>query len=154
MPRVFALVFATQFVLTACGDANELSGSIEESFSLEFDRVEIRFVVPTEELEIQYLKDVGNSVSKVVKVVVDTTDLPLGNDSRISGDLFDEKVVIQREAESGSDFPDVNGGSITFDKVGFDNNDLVEGEFDAVFVNGRTLFGKFKKKLDLIDPDA
>lgn len=161
-------------VSVACGEDNELSGSISESFSLDFDRVEVRYLVTTDELTIQYLRDLGNTTSKPVKVVVNATDLPLGEDTRISGDLFEERVVIQREAETGGDFPDFDGGTVVFDRINLALQEVTEeidgrevtyftepegdlevkGEFDAVFENGRTLFGKFRADLQVDDPDA
>ncbi|MEO0815436.1 MAG: hypothetical protein AAFY60_21435, partial [Myxococcota bacterium] len=156
------LLLSLAAVGTACGSDNELSGSISESFSLDFDRTEVRYLVTTNELTIQYLRDLGNTTSKPVKVVVDATDLTLGEDTRISGDVFAERVVIQREAETGGDFPEPNGGTVVFDRINLELQEMTEtidgeeitfftepageievkGEFDAVFDNGRTLFGK------------
>lgn len=165
------LVTLTVFAV-ACGEDNELSGSISESFSLDFDSVEVRYLVTTDELTIQYLKAVGTASTKPVKVVVDTTDLPLGPDTRLSGQTFLDRVVIQREAETGGDFPGVTGGTVVFDEINLrvrevtdeetgitfftePEGDLeVRGEFDAVFENGRTLFGKFRADLQVDDPDA
>lgn len=133
--------------LTACGGReNELSGSISESFSLDFDSVRIRKQNTT--LLIEYLKKLGGSTAKVCKVVVDAESLPLKDNARISGDLFLERVSIQREAQTASDFPDVQGGKIKFDKISFKDGGECEGEFDAVFVNGRTIIGSFVGKID------
>ncbi|MEO1174578.1 MAG: hypothetical protein AAFX94_21370, partial [Myxococcota bacterium] len=163
-----ALLLTVSIVAVACGgDDNELKGSISESFSLDFDRVEVRYLVTTDELSIEYLKDLGNTVTKPVKVVVDATDLSIADDTRITGSTFLELVVVQRETESGGDFPAVTGGSVEFKQVNLaltqneaeidgrtvtfftaPSGDIeVRGEFDAVFDNGRTLFGKFRSDL-------
>ncbi|MEM6533575.1 MAG: hypothetical protein AAF654_13200 [Myxococcota bacterium] len=170
-----AVVLAVTGGLVACGGAdNELKGSINESFSLDFDRVEVRYLVTTDELSIEYLKDLGNTVTKPVKVVVDATDLPLAADTRLTGATYLERVVVQRETESGGDFPAVTGGSVEFESINLaltenmaeidgrtvtffsePSGDIeVQGEFDAVFDNGRTLFGKFRSDLRVDDPDA
>ncbi len=169
------LLLSVAGVSVACGGGdNDLSGSISESFSLDFDRVEVRYLVTTEELTIQYLKDLGNTTTKPVKVVVDADNLALGEDTRVAGETFLERVVIQREAESGGDFPAVTGGTVVFDRININVREITEerngeeftfftepegdievrGEFDAVFENGRTLFGDFSSNLQVDDPDA
>ncbi|MEM6733194.1 MAG: hypothetical protein AAF658_16670 [Myxococcota bacterium] len=165
------VTFGFGLACAACGSDNELSGSISESFSLDFDRTQVRLLVDTDELSIEYLRDLGNTTAKPVKVVVDTTDLPLGADTRVSGDVFMQRVLIQREAQTGGDFPEITGGTVVFDSINLQLREMmdddgntffvepegdieVKGEFDAVFTNGRTLFGKFRSDLQVDDPDA
>lgn len=136
-------VVSTAFLASCGGPPNSLEGSIEESFSLEFDRVEIRKQGLS--LLIEYLRDAKatTSADKVCKIVLDTENLPLKDNSVVKGDTFLERVTISRVATTGGDFPDLRGGEIKFEKFEFKHGGHIDGEFSVVFVNGRTLHGTF-----------
>jgi hypothetical protein len=129
--------------LGACGgDNNSLTGSIGESFSLVFDRVQI--IKQGSALRIEYVKDASlDTVTKVCKVVVDTEGLSLKGGSRIRGDTFLSRVLISRVARTGGDFPPVKSGAVEFRTYRFRDDGRIEGDFEAIFDNGRSLSGNF-----------
>lgn len=138
---VRTLCFLLAVLATACGDpANTLTGSISELLALEFDSVRIRKQGDT--LLIEYLE---GEQSVICKVALDTSGLPLRDGAIINGDLFLQRVVIQRAAETSTEFPPVTGGQIKFERYQFQNGGTMDGEFDALFNNGRTLFGTFEE---------
>jgi hypothetical protein len=136
--------------LAACGGGNELSGSIEESFSLEFDRVRIR--KQDQALLIEYLREVSGGTEKVCQVVVDTDGLSLASDSTIKGGTFLSRVQVNRVA-SGGTFPPVDEGQIDFDTYEFEDGGEMQGEFDVVFDGGRTLHGGFEGDVKEVELD-
>ncbi|MBI3179280.1 MAG: hypothetical protein HYZ27_06435 [Deltaproteobacteria bacterium] len=128
--------------LAGCGHApNDLWGSLGESFPLEFDRVDI--LKQDAALRIEYIKDVPGGEEWVCKVVVDTTNLTIGNNSEIQDELFLERVTVERVATTGGDFPELAGGSIKFEEYDFEIGGRIDGEVTALFENGRNLFGNF-----------
>src|SRR5213594_501021 len=109
--RALALTF---LLLPACGHApNDLWGSIGESFPLAFDRVDV--IKQDLALRIEYLKDVPGGTSWVCKLVLDTTNLTIGDNTDIQGDLFLERVTVTRVSNTGGPFPAVSGGRLHFD---------------------------------------
>ncbi len=150
MTRAAVLIIGAALGLAGCGGPpNSLEGSIGESFPLDFDRVRVR--KQDEHLLIEYLKDLGGTTHKMLKIVIDTDDLNLGDGTEITDEAFLEHVVIQRHAAEGGDFPEVKSGAIRFRELGFDAGDRVDGDFDALLVNGRTLNGNFDAELIIVD---
>jgi hypothetical protein len=145
------LLAALATLSTACGPANELGGSIGESFALDFDKVRIR--KQDTALLIEYLKFVGAATSKVCKVVIETDGLGLKADKEIKGEKFLTHVFIQREAQTGYEFPDLAKGSIQFGDYGFKDGATVNGEFYAKFVNGRGIEGRFDGKVQEVSTE-
>jgi hypothetical protein len=98
-------------LLVGCGgEGNSLRGSIDQSFSLEFDEVRIR--KQGTDLLIEYLKNVGPTPAKVCKIIIQTENLTgLKSNSRIEGEQFIEYVSIQREAQTQGDFPALQSGA-------------------------------------------
>src|SRR5688572_1489068 len=122
-------------LLAACGEANELGGSIDESFSLDFDEAET--TKQGDDLVIEYLNNVSDPPEKVVKLVVeDTSELDLKQDSNIKGDVFMDYVTISRVAGSGGDFPPVESGQVHIGNWQFEDGGDVSGNFNALFDNG------------------
>ena len=138
--RHVALLLA--FVGACGGPGNSLSGSIGESFSLDFDSAQIR--KQDLDLIVEYLKKQNGGTNKVAKIVVDTQDLVIDSSTVIRGDLFNQKVTVSRVTMAGGDFPPLKSGSIRFSDWNFKNGGRVAGEFDVLFTNGRTLSGNFE----------
>lgn len=145
-------VYALLAMLVACGGpGNELSGSIGESFSLDFDYA--RIYKQDLNLRIEYLKKLSGGDGKVAKVVVDTRDLIIDSGAVIRGETFNEYVTVERVMSTGGDFPPMKSGSIRFEDWNFKNGGKVSGEFDILFENGRTLSGNFENKVQEIATD-
>lgn len=150
--KLRALLMVSVVAFVACGgDDNSLGGSIEESFTLGFDRVAVRKI--STDLVIEYLKDVGDPPDKVCKLVIDTENLPLADETNVSGDTFKQRVTIERIAGSGGDFPALTSGKVHFDVFSFTAGGRVDGEFDGVFTNGRTIHGTFDGKVEEVSLD-
>mgnify|MGYP006270848541 CR=1 FL=1 len=132
-----------------CGtNPNTLDGSIGESFALGFDRVRIRKQSNT--LLIEYLNGVASGFEKPCKIVLDIEDLTLGDDAVVDGEAFLQRVTIDRITATGGPFPDLERGSVEFREVALDAGGRVDGEFEAIFVNGRTISGKFDGNVELV----
>ncbi len=144
-------------VLAGCGGGNELSGSIGESFELDFDLVRVR--KQNETLIIEYIKLVSGGENKALKLVVEGNDLLTVDGSlidmtsglAIDDELFAKAVSIDRVASTGADFPDIEDGRMYFSALEFQAAGRVEGDFDIVFDNGRTLAGSFMGELTVVD---
>ncbi len=131
----------------ACGGpGNSLSGSVGESFSLDYDRAQIRRV--DLQLMIEYIKDPNGT--KVCQVVVDTERLPLDGGAVVKGTTFTQYVTVNRVASTGGNFPDVKSGEIRFESYDFTQGGTVSGEFDVLFVTGRTLHGNFENRVQVV----
>lgn len=147
------LNLALLLLASACGSANELSGSIDATFALEFDRVEILRLDPA--LIIEFLDDRGGDVThKVVKITIDLENLSLSNNSDIVGDVFDNRVKLERITETEQEWPPVSGGLIHFDAFDFEQGGHMKGNFHIQFENGLNLVGKFDGKLKRVSPQG
>jgi hypothetical protein len=137
------LLLTSVLAVTACGGYdNRLEGSISASFSLDFDSVLIR--KQGNDLIVEYHRIDGATDTKVAKIVLDTENLNnLGDDSRITGDLFRERVVVQREAATGGDFPAVQEGELALGDFEFEDGGKISGSVNVGFTTGRTLYGEF-----------
>ena len=145
MVRVFCVLMLVG--LTACGEAaNDLWGSIDESFPLNFDRVDI--LKQNLALRIEYIKKIHGGEDKVCKVVVNTNNLNIKDNSELKGDAFaDEIVTVERVAATGGDYPPITGGNLRFDVYEFKTGGKIDGDFTVNFQNGRNLFGNFDGKV-------
>lgn len=137
---------------TACSDNNSLSGSIQRSFSLEFDRVEVLWQDPS--LSIQYLDDVPEGTFKVVNLILDTQNLSISDNSDVLGDTFLERVTLKRVTETETEFPAILGGILHFDRYSTEEGETVSGNFHIEFENGLNLAGTFEGEVRLVSPDA
>ncbi len=153
MPPVRLLAVLAVVGLVGCGGfENRLEGSISSSFSLDFDSVKVR--KQDVSLIVEYIKQSGATTTKVAKMVLDTENLRgLGKDSKVDGQLFKDRVVVQREAPSGGDYPEVQSGELEFGDFEFKAGGKVSGSFNVGFVNGRTLYGEFSGKVEEVALD-
>jgi hypothetical protein len=131
--------------VASCGQApNDLWGSIDESFPLEFDYVVIR--KQDLSLIVEYIQELHGGIDKVCKIVVNTgdVDIRLKDGTSLEDEYFaDYTVTVERVAATGGDFPDVTSGEIKFDDWNFEENGKMDGSFTAQFENGRNLLGNF-----------
>lgn len=131
----------------SCGEAaNDLWGSIDESFALDFDKVEI--LKQELDMRIEYLKELPGGQEKICKLVIKTANLKITDNSDLKDDAFEKDIVtISRVAPTGGDFPNVQGGTVHFAKYSFVPEGRVDGDFTVLFENGRTLSGNFDSKV-------
>jgi hypothetical protein len=135
--------------LSACGGiGNSLSGSIGESYSLDFDLAQIRKQDQT--LIIEYLRrQAAGGDIKVCKIVLDTDGLPLDAGAIFNCPNHDcteflKRLQVSRVASTGGDFPPLKSGQIQFQDYDFTNHGKISGELDVLFENGRTLHANFE----------
>lgn len=146
---ITGLLCLAAFVTAGCGQApNDLWGSIEESFPLDFDRTEI--LRQNMALRIEYLKDLHGGTIKVVKVTLDTETLTIGKNSDLRDEIFASHVTLERVASTQSEFPPIDGGQLHFDKYKFEEGGRIDGDFTIVFENGRNLMGTFDGNVKII----
>ena len=145
--RLLVALLPALLLTTACGSGDTLDGSIGDTFSLDFDSVDIK--KQDEYLLVEYRK----GADRVCKVLVDTTDLGLKDGSKVSGEDFLDSVQISRVDASGQNFPDVDSGELELDDYEFKKGGKVSGEFSVVFENGRTLDGEFSGDVEEVAID-
>ncbi len=137
-----ALIVGTVCCAVACGDPNNISGSIDEAYPMVFDQVKIR--KQDNSLRIEYIRDVSGTSSKVLAIVVDDVErAELKRDAELSGDSFREYVTLYRVASTGGRLPPVEDGSLGTKRFKFQAGGRVKGRMEALFENGRTLEANF-----------
>ena len=138
------------WLLTSCAPArNSLTGSLSEIFSLEFDAVEVLKLGCT--LRVDYIRsEVFGEVSPCL-LLVDNRRLALRDGATVDGDSFREAVQVLRVAPTGGELPEVESGSMSFDRFTFESGASVEGSFTVAFVDGHDLHGRFEQIL--VEPD-
>ena len=150
MRRKLLLLVCLPLGLAACGNApNDLWGSIDESFPLTFDRVDL--LKQNLDLRIEYIRSLQGGEDKVCKVTVQTDNLEIKDNSDIADDVFMKRVTVERIAAVGGPFPPVTGGHMHFDSFAFQNKGRIEGNFTVVFATGRNLFGNFRGDTQIVD---
>lgn len=141
-------------LLSGCGEPDvDLWGSIDETFSLEFDRHEIKKQETA--LLVEYIKELGGGAEeKPAKLVVNTANLLIEPNSELKADAFEEGIVtLERVAAVGGDYPPITGGTVFFEEYQFVDGGLVSGTFTILFENGRNLFGNFNDLVEEIEPE-
>jgi hypothetical protein len=147
------LVAALAALIVGCGQAsNDLWGSIDESFPLEFDYV--RVLMQDLALRVEYIKDLPGGSDKICKVIVNTGEAEIQDDTELQDEYFlSYTVTVQRSAATGGDFPDYESGVIKFDKYRFRDNGKIDGSFAVEFVNGRNLLGNFDGRIQVVSTE-
>ena len=147
--RSISVLILTAFMAAGCGQApNDLWGSIDESFPLAFDQVEIR--KQNLALIIEYIKELHGGIDKVTKIVVNTGDADIPKLKELEDEYFaNDTVTVERVAATGGDFPPVVSGEIKFDKYNFEEDGKIDGSFTVQFDNGRNLLGNFDGRVKL-----
>jgi hypothetical protein len=142
----------TALLLSGCGEEDvKLWGSIDETFSLAWDRHEIKKQGTS--LLIEYVRELGDGTEeKPCKLVVETANLEIVPNSDLLAETFtDEIVTLYRVAGSGGEFPGIAGGTLHFDDYAFFQGGLISGNFTVLFENGRNLFGNFSAIVEEIE---
>ncbi len=142
-----ALVLA--LTLAGACKGNDLGGSIGDSYALEFDDVQVRKVA--DDVLVEYLKLARRGAEKPCKLVVDASGLQLRGGLDFPRGGFAQRVLVQRVALEGGDFPAVDHGELHFDEAGADAGDRMAGSFEVIFVTGRSLHGSFDRPLVVVD---
>ena len=135
-------------VCCSCGPQNYLDGSIEEHFTLNFDRVDL--FSTDDELAIVYVRgapqrdptNIGEE--QVARIVIDLAELDVGMRTAIRDETFVNHVHINRLVVANESFPPARTGEMHLEKITLEAGGFIKGEFDAVFVNGRVLLGAFE----------
>lgn len=130
--------------LSACGEGNNLGGSMDTVFSLDFTGVQVTF--RQKSLVVQYT----DGADVVCQVVIDTQAVPLAANATVSGAPFAQTVSLYRAAASGGSFPDVSGGTLTLGDYGTTPGSAVSGKFNATLADGHTLIGAFNGTLKAV----
>jgi hypothetical protein len=134
-------------VAAGCPPApNSLSGSIESSHNLTFDRIELRFFTDQRAYQLDYLKNLeegGNDV--VAKIVFDEPEGGVVTGEDI--DIAANNGIVERVTSAGDIFPPLQEGVFTFTSGGVDEGPAV-GTFFTTFDSGQTLNGTFEGELD------
>jgi hypothetical protein len=154
MFRSIVVLAFSSLVLSACGEADvALWGSIDETFSLEFDRHEVKKQGTA--LLIEYIKvDKHGGEEKPCKLVVETANLLIVPNSDLKAEAFEDGIVqIERIALGGAEYPPITGGTLHFDDYQFVNGAIISGNFTILFENGRNLFGNFYAEVEEIEQD-
>ena len=154
MRRSILAITVSAALLSGCGEPDvDLWGSIDETFSLEFDRHEIKKQGTA--LLIEYIKEIGNGAEeKPCKLVVETANLLIVPNSDLQRESFLDGIVsLERIAAVGGDYPPVNGGTLHFEDYEFFDGRLISGNFTVLFENGRNLFGNFYDEVEEIEEE-
>ena len=149
MRRLSYLVLLS--TVAACGEAdNDLWGSIDESFPLAFDRVDI--FKQDLELRVEYIKKMQGSETKVCKLTVNTRNLQIKDNTELTKEYFEDgTITLHRIVSTGGDFPMVKSGSVHFAKYELAAGGRIDGDFAVQFENGRNLFGNFDQEVKEVD---
>ncbi len=155
---ILALAIASSvLVVSGCGEANRIKGSIDESLPMDFDRVVIRKQSLT--LSIEYVHDVvdgdgeagGGSTTTVLGIIVkDVMAAGLAENVELVGENFSNHVRLTRRVAAKTEIPEVLAGSFITRKFDFVADGRIKGQMDVVFVNGRTLATDFDGLLEEI----
>jgi hypothetical protein len=138
--------------LWGCGDANSLSGSVEELFSLEVSRVEV--LRNDNALQVSYYRNNGLDVDLVARVTVATEGLELRPGSKVSlagnteSGVARTTVVHLAAGEPARVFAPVDKGDLELDEGG-GIGEPTRGDFSMSFQRGdgygagRSMEGRF-----------
>ncbi|XXF79380.1 hypothetical protein P2318_06405 [Myxococcaceae bacterium GXIMD 01537] len=143
--------------LLGCGQANSLSGSASELFTLEVSRVEVRR--NNQAFQVSYYRNDGPAVDLVARLTVDTEGLELkpGQKVDLAGDTPSgharATVVHLAAGEPARVFARVDKGDLVLDSGGAPGEET-SGDFSLSFQKGpdygagRTLVGTFSVKAE------
>jgi len=130
-----------------CGDsASQLSGSISQRYSLEFDRVTISKAGCN--VRIDYIKDWNAGRYVQCRVAINSSVANLHAGVTLSGDTFLDAVTVSRINPTGRNFPEVTSGELTLDRYGFAAGDECQGSFSLEFADSMgNALGRFRATL-------
>lgn len=145
---VVAVAFA---LLWSCAEDNELSGSLEEVYQLQFDLVQARLY--SSEFALEYL--VSKTGVVPVRLTLNRKALRKADKELKSGESYDlERYgdITGRQAD-GTDLFRFSSGTLHLDEFAPEQDAQVRGSFDAKFHVGDDSFsltGDFLTELELV----
>jgi hypothetical protein len=137
--------------LWSCADDNDLSGSLEEVYQLQYDQVRVRLY--SSELAIEYMASQSGVVP--VRVTLDRRSLRKADKELDSGQSYDLKRygdITGRQAD-GTELFRFSSGNLELDAFEPEQDSEVRGSFDAKFRVGDDSFsltGDFQSELELV----
>jgi hypothetical protein len=145
----FVVVVAVLFPLAAsCAADNTLTGSIEQSHDLTFERVELRLLTDQAVYELKYLQPLDSGGDDLVARVVVDQPVPFAAGTAI--DLVVGNGRVDRVTAANDPFPELAAGTLTISAGGGVEGEDTRGEFASTFGNGRTLNGTFRAPITLV----
>lgn len=131
---IFALL------LCSCGNnPNTLGGSIGDTHDLTFNTVSI--VAQQGAINIIYN---GANAGVVAELSVQTVNVAITNGTTLNGNTFTQNVTLTRAVANPNDvFPQVVGGTLTFNQYSATAGGVTAGSFGVDFLGGALLTGKF-----------
>jgi hypothetical protein len=143
---------ATAFALLwSCTEDNDLSGSLEEVYQLQFDLVRARLY--SSEFAVEYLLTKGGVVP--VRLTLDRKSLRKADKKLESGESYDLERYgdITGRQVDGTELFRFSSGTLHLDAFEPEQDAEVQGSFDAKFRVGDdsfTLTGSFLTELELV----
>jgi hypothetical protein len=135
-------------VAGGCLVDNTLTGSIDQSHDLSFDRVELRLLTDQAVYELKYLQPLEAGGDDLVARVVVDQPAPFAPGTPI--DLVAGNGRVDRVTAANDPFPELQAGTFTVAGGGVAQDEDTRGDFAATFTNGRTLNGTFRAPLVLL----
>lgn len=138
-------------ILTACAADNELSGSLDQVYRLQFDQVRARMY--SSEFSVEYL--VSKSGVVPIRLTLHIKSLREDNKKLKSGETYDlDKYgdITGRQAD-GTELFRFSSGKLTLDEYKREQDAEIRGNFDSKFRAGDdtfTLTGDFLTELELV----
>jgi len=134
----------------SCAGPDTLTGSIDQSHSLAFDTVALRYFTDQDAYELKYTQALDSGDADVVaKVVFDAPEGGVVVDQEIA--LVAGEAQVERITSKNDPFPELDEGKISFSAGAVEDGELSTGEFSALFVNGKSLQGTFSVVLEHIE---
>ena len=145
------LLAVSSFLLLAgavgCAGPDTLTGSIDQSHSLAFDSVGLRFFTDQNAYELKYEKVLDSGDADVVaKVVFDAPEGGIVIDEEVT--LVAGEAQVERITSKNDPFPALEEGKFSLSAGGVKDGELSTGEFFALFANGKSLQGTFSVVLE------
>lgn len=143
------------FGLSCSPGGNSLRGSISQTFSLDFETVQSK-LVGGQGLVIAYVTPIPNTSNfeEAVKIIIDNNAVTITEGESIDLVLYGQLSRFQLidgtngQEEDREPFPAMVTGTLTFSSFDYLLGSELSGQFEIRFINGRTLLGEFRTKLE------
>ncbi len=138
---------AALVVLSGCGRASRLDGTISADATLAFDEVRAEWLV--DQLAVRYLSGAGRGLEEPVRLTLPAAAAVEGAQLSVETQVLVEHFATVDDAAGRvtpeKPFPPVEKGVLTLSKVGRAPGELVVGGFKLVFAGAQdTLNGEFE----------
>jgi hypothetical protein len=150
--RLILSSLCTSSLWSGCtGDANALTGSIEETHDLTFDSTTFLFLSEQKRFDFRYENSIEGSQGKdiVAKLVFSSPPSGVVVNQAIDLGNADIDAKVERITSGNDDLPEFKSGSVTFTAGDFaqQNDGVMEGTFATTLENGKSLNGSFSGNL-------